>query len=226
MLTAIIVAGGSSRRMGVDKLLAPIAGRTVIGHTLAAFQNCGSVGEMLVVVRADRLREFEVLLDGRFPKLGRIVPGGAHRQDSVRAGLEQLSDNVDFVAVHDAARPLVTPELIDEVYSAARVHRAAAAADPVSDTLKRATPDRIVCGGVDRDGLFAMQTPQIFARDLLLEAYRKVAADRLRITDEVSAIEQIGARVVVVPSTAPNFKITYPDDLSLAEFVLRRRVGQ
>jgi 2-C-methyl-D-erythritol 4-phosphate cytidylyltransferase len=226
MLTAIIVAAGSSRRMGADKVMAPIAGRTVIGHTLAAFQNCGSVDEMLVIARVDRLREFEVLLDGRFPKLRRIVPGGAHRQDSVRAGLEQVSDKVDFVAVHDAARPLVTPELIDEVYAAARVHRAAAAADPVSDTLKRATPDHVVCGGVDRDGLYAMQTPQIFARDLLLEAYRKVAADRLRITDEVSAVEQIGAPVVVVPSTTPNFKITYPDDLSLAEFVLRRRVGQ
>jgi 2-C-methyl-D-erythritol 4-phosphate cytidylyltransferase len=226
MLTAIIVAAGSSRRMGADKLLAPIAGRTVIGHTLAAFQNCGSVDQILVVARSDRLREFDVLLDGRFPKLRQIVPGGEHRQDSVRAGLEQLPDDVDFVAVHDAARPLVTPELIDEVYSAARVHRAAAAAYMVSDTLKRATPERVVCGGVDREGLYATQTPQIFARDLLLEAYRSVAADRVRITDEVSAMERIGAPVVVVPSSAPNFKITYPDDLSLAELVLRRRIGQ
>jgi 2-C-methyl-D-erythritol 4-phosphate cytidylyltransferase len=212
--------------MGADKLLAPIAGRTVIGHTLAAFQNCGSVDEILVVARSDRLREFDVLLDGRFPKLRQIVPGGEYRQNSVRAGLEHLPDNVDFVAVHDAARPLVTPELIDEVYSAARVHRAAAAAHPVNDTLKRATPDRLVCGGVDREGLYGMQTPQIFARDLLLEAYRQIAADRLRITDEVSAMERIGVPVVVVPNTAPNFKITYPDDLSLADLVLRRRIGQ
>jgi 2-C-methyl-D-erythritol 4-phosphate cytidylyltransferase len=223
MLTAIIVAAGSSQRMGFDKLLSPIAGRTVIGHTLASFQNCEAVSAMIVVARPDRLHDFEILLDGRFSKLRELVPGGERRQDSVARGLDQLPDETRFVAVHDAARPLVTCDLIDRVFREAETHAAAAAAAPVSDTLKRATADHVVSGGVEREGMFAMQTPQIFARDLLLEAYAAVEAADMNITDEVSAVEHLGRKVVLVPNTEPNFKVTFPDDLTLAEQVLTAR---
>ena len=223
MLTAIIVAAGSSQRMGFDKLLSPIAGRTVIGHTLAAFQNCEVVSAMIVVTRANRLHDFEILLDGRFGKLRELVPGGERRQDSVACGLARLLDETRFVAVHDAARPLVTCDLIERVFHEAEAHGAAAAAAPVSDTLKRAAADHVVSGGVEREGMFAMQTPQIFARDLLLEAYGAVEAARMNITDEVSAVEHLGRKVVLVPNTEPNFKVTFPDDLSLAEQVLAAR---
>jgi 2-C-methyl-D-erythritol 4-phosphate cytidylyltransferase len=125
--------------------------------------------------------------------------------------------------VHDAARPLVTCELIDRVLAEAQAHGAAAAAAPVSDTLKRATADHVVAGGVEREGMFAMQTPQIFARDLLLQAYDAVAAAKLHVTDEVSAVEHIGRKVVLVPNAEPNFKITFPEDLRLAEQVLAAR---
>lgn len=226
MLSAVIVAGGSSRRVGFDKLFAPVGGRTVIGHTLAAFQNCSAVDEIIVVARADRIREFDVLLDDRFPKLRHIVEGGHHRQDSVAAGLAKVSREADYVAVHDAARPLVTPALIEEVANAARTHGAAAAAAPVTDTLKRATPEREVCASVDRENLYAMETPQIFKRSLLEHAYARVAEDRIRVTDEVSALEHSNMKVVVVPSGAPNFKITFADDLRLADFVLTKRLRE
>ncbi len=223
MLTAIIVAAGSSRRVGFDKLLAPIAGRTVIGHTLAAFQNCAAVNELIVVVRPDRLRDFDMLLDGRFNKLRRIVPGGEHRQDSVAAGLAAIVGDADFIAVHDAARPLVTPQIIEAVLREAREHGAAAAAEPVTDTVKRATRENVVSGAIEREGLYAMQTPQIFARDLLLDAYRAVASEKLRITDDVSAVEHLGRKVVLVPTEQQNFKITYREDLGLAACVLTAR---
>ena len=223
MLTAIIVAGGSSQRMGFDKLLAPIAGRTVIGHTLASFQNCETVSTMIVVARATRLRDFQTLLDGRFSKLRELIAGGERRQDSVACGLGQLPEGTRFVAVHDAARPLITRELIERVFREAETHGAAAAAAPVSDTLKRATPDHVVSGGVEREGMFAMQTPQIFARDLLVEAYAAVEQAKLNITDEVSALDYIGRKVVLVPNTEPNFKVTFPEDLRLAEQVLAAR---
>jgi 2-C-methyl-D-erythritol 4-phosphate cytidylyltransferase len=224
MLSAIIVAAGSSRRIGFDKIAAPIAGRTVIGHALSAFQNCAAVAEMIVVARVDRIHDLQSLLEGRFTKLREIVAGGAHRQDSVCAGLAAVSAEADFIGVHDAARPLVTPELIERVFAEAQPHGAAAAAGPVTDTLKRATAEHVVCGGVDRENLYAMQTPQIFSRSLLVQAYERVEADRVRVTDEVSAVEHIGAKVVLVPNNEQNFKITFPEDLRLAELVLAARL--
>ena len=224
MLAAIIVGGGSSRRLGFDKLTAPIAGRPVVGHTLAAFENCEAVGEIILVVRKDRILEFRRLLEGRFGKLRDIIAGGSHRQDSVRAGLNALRmSGEQFVAVHDAARPLITPPLIEEVFAAAREHGAAAAAAHVTDTLKRATNERLVKGSVDRHGLYAMQTPQIFSAALLRRAYEKVAATRATITDEVSAVEQLGEPVALVVNQRPNPKLTFESDLRLAEFLFATR---
>ena len=221
MLTAIIVAAGSSRRIGFDKLLAPLAGRPVIEHAVDAFETARSVAHILVVTREDRVKEFEQLLRGK-SKVRKVVAGGAHRQDSVKAGLERLGDEADYVAVHDAARPLVTADQIERTFAQAREHGAASLAESVSDTLKRAR-DLSVIDSVDRHELYAMQTPQIFARALLEEAYRAVFAKQLRITDEVSAVEQLGRKVVLVSADDFNFKITYERDLRLAEFILRDR---
>lgn len=222
MLTAIIVAAGSSVRVGFDKIFALLDDRPVFAHSLEAFERCTDVGEIIVVGRADRLVELEAI--GRTArKLTHVIAGGARRQDSVRAGLDRMARETNFVAVHDAARPLVTPELIAEVFKLARAHGAATTAAPVVDTLKRATPERVVCGSVDREALYAMQTPQIFARKLLERAYAETVAAGIAITDEVSAVERIGGKVVLAPNADFNFKITYPADLALAEFVLQRR---
>lgn len=223
MLTAIIVAGGSSSRMGFDKTFAILGDRPVVAHTLAAFEAATCVDEMVVVGREERLEELrEVITRFGFLKVQHVIAGGVHRQDSVSAGLEK-SPSADYVAVHDAARPLVTANEIAQVFAAAREHQAAALAAPMTDTLKRGDVNHLVTASIDRDGIYAMQTPQIFARELLAKAYQAVAAAKIAITDEVSAIQHLGHRVVLVPNDDFNFKITFPRDLSLAEFVLRER---
>ena len=224
MLTAIIVAGGSSRRMGFDKTFASLGGRPIVAHSIAAFEATGCVDSIILVARAERITEFrEVVARCECRKVAVVVPGGTHRQDSVSAGLSHLSEDCRFVAVHDAARPLVTPGAIARVFEAACAGGAAALAARVSDTLKRADGDGFVCDSIERERVYAMQTPQIFDRELLLNAYQRIAAEGLAITDEVSALQHFGRRVMLVANEAPNFKITYPDDLRLAEYVMATR---
>ena len=208
--------------MGFDKLFAPLAGKPVIAHTIDAFERTECVAEIILVGREDTLAELRKLV-GPQTKVKKIVPGGAQRQDSVRAGLKNVDPKNRFVAVHDAARPLITPEKITRVFEVCRAHNAAALAEPITDTLKRVDVDLVVRESVDRDQLYAMQTPQIFARELLLEAYNAVVAKNMSVTDEVSAVEQLGRKVVLVPNQDFNFKITYPRDFPLAEFVLNQR---
>jgi 2-C-methyl-D-erythritol 4-phosphate cytidylyltransferase len=220
MLTAIIVAAGSSRRVGFDKLFAPILGKPVIAHTIDAFARADCVTDIIVVAREDRHGEIKKLESS---KIRAVVTGGEHRQDSVAAGLMGRGASEGYVAVHDAARPLVTPQIIERVFAKAQETGAAAAVEAISDTLKRADVDLVVKESVDRQQLFAMQTPQIFERSLIEDAYRAVCAKNLRITDEVSAVEHIGRKVALVSSDDFNFKITFERDLKLVELVLRQR---
>jgi 2-C-methyl-D-erythritol 4-phosphate cytidylyltransferase len=225
MLTAILVAAGDSRRMGFDKLFATIAGRPVIAHSLNAFERAGCVDEIILVAREDRHAEIKTIVrDENFKKVQSVISGGKHRQDSVRAGLSQLDAATRYVAVHDAARPLITAEQIEFVFEQCRIHTAASLAEPISDTLKYADTGLFVAGSVDRHQLYAMQTPQIFERQLIEDAYRAVYAENVSVTDEVSAVERLGRKVILVPNQNLNFKITYPRDLALAEFVLTQRI--
>jgi len=222
MLTAIIVAGGSSQRMGFDKLLAPIAGKPVLAHSIAAFEQSNLVAAIILVARAERLSEYEKISESYgFQKISAVIPGGVRRQDSVRCGLDQLGKETQFVAVHDAARPLVSAELIERLLELAREHGGAASAAPIVDTLKRVDQKHTVSGSVDRKNLFGVQTPQIFERALIEKAYKAVFDAGLEVTDEISAVERVGGKVVLLPNESPNFKITYPADLQLAEFLVR-----
>jgi 2-C-methyl-D-erythritol 4-phosphate cytidylyltransferase len=225
MLSAIIVAAGSSERMGFDKLFALVSGKPVIAYTIAAFEGTDCVDEIILVGRADGLGEFRKIV-GEPTKVKQIIAGGVERSDSVRAGLAHLNPKSDFVAVHDAARPMVTPEKITRVFEVCRTSGGAAAlAEPINDTLKRADVDLAVKESVDRDSVYAMQTPQVFARKLLEEAYQAVAKKNVAVTDEVSAVELLGRKVILVPNHDFNFKITYPRDLPMAEFVLKQRAA-
>ena len=224
MLAAIIVAGGSSQRMGFDKLFAVIAGGSVIAHTIRAFERATSISEIVVVAREQRHDEITEIISGAgFKKVRAIVRGGERRQDSVRAGLDCIDREAQYVGVHDAARPLITPEQIERTFVRCQAHGAAALAQPVNDTLKRADADLLVFGSVDRNQLYAMQTPQIFERKLIEDAYRVVYAENILITDEVSAVERLGHKIAVVLNDDFNFKITYPRDLPVADFILRER---
>jgi 2-C-methyl-D-erythritol 4-phosphate cytidylyltransferase len=224
VLSAILVAGGSSQRMGFDKLFAVIAGEPVIAHPIRAFERATSVGEIVVVAREDRHDEIrKINRDWGFKKVLSIVPGGERRQDSVRAGLDRISHDAKYVAVHDAARPLITPKQIERAFEQCRVHGAAALAQPVNDTLKRADADLLVVGSVDRRQLYAMQTPQIFERKLLEDAYHAVYAENILVTDEVSAVERLGYKVALVLDDDFNLKITYSRDLPVADFIIRDR---
>jgi 2-C-methyl-D-erythritol 4-phosphate cytidylyltransferase len=224
MLSAIIVAAGSSRRVGFDKLFTPIAGKPVIAHTIAAFERSPSVNQIIIVAREDRHAAIqEIVRDEKFRKVCAVVAGGEHRQDSVQAGLQSLGKDARYVAVHDAARPLVTSDQIELVFAKCREVGAATLAEPISDTIKRAGSDMVVSDSVDRSRLYAMQTPQIFERALLDEGYRAVAAKKSAVTDEVSVAEQLGRKIALVVSDQLNFKITFARDLPLADFVLRQR---
>jgi len=224
MLSAIIVAGGSSQRMGFDKLFAVIAGEPVIAHSIRAFEHASSVSEIVVVARKERHDEIrKISRAAGFKKVRSIEPGGERRQDSVRAGLDRIDHAAKYVAVHDAARPLITPEQIERAFEQCRVHGSAALAQPVNDTLKRADADLLVVGLVDRHQLYAMQTPQIFERKLIEDAYRDVDAEKASVTDEVSAVERLGHKIALVLNDDFNFKITYPRHLPLADFILRER---
>ena len=224
MLSAIIVAGGSSQRMGFDKLFAVIAGEPVIAHAIRAFERATSISEIVVVAREQWHDEIRKIVSGAgFKKIRAIVPGGERRQDSVRAGLGRIDRDAKYVAVHDAARPLITPEQIERAFEQCRVHGAAALAQPVNDTLKRADADLLVVSSVDRHQLYAMQTPQIFERKLIEDAYHDVYAENASVTDEVSAVERLGHKIALVLNDDFNFKITYPRDLPVADFILRER---
>ena len=210
--------------MGFDKLFAAIAGKPVVAHTLRAFERADSVDGIVVVAREDRHDEIKTIVrDENFKKVRSIMPGGKRRQDSVRAGLDHLESTARYVAVHDAARPLITPTQIEHLFQRCQIHGAAALAEPINDTLKRADADLLVTDSVDRRELYAMQTPQMFERALIDEAYEAVYAENILATDEVSAVERLGRKVVLVVNDDFNFKITYPRDLPLAEFVLTRR---
>ena len=221
MFCAIIVASGSSRRAGFDKLAAPLAGLPVLCRSVQAFAAAG-VGCIVLVCPVERweaLRPWEYA--GAVPVLR--VDGGARRQDSVRAGLAALPRESQWVAVHDAARPLITPAGIRACFAAARQSGAAACAHPVVDTLKRA--DDAACTlaeVVSREHLWGMETPQIFRADWLRRAYEKVAESGAEITDEVSALELLGIPTTLV-QVGPNMKITLPGDLELAELLYTHR---
>lgn len=222
MFCAVIVAAGSSRRAGFDKLAASLAGVPVLRRSVDAFVAAGAAA---VVVVCPEARWVETgLAAADFPVPVSRVDGGAERQDSVAAGLAALPAGTRMVAVHDGARPLITPQGIAACLAAAEETGAATCAHPVVDTLKRAdAAGKSLPEKVSREHLWGMETPQIFRLELLLQAYQYVKEHALVVTDEVSAVEALGVPTQLVQGGA-NLKITLPGDLELAELIWKHRV--
>lgn len=220
---AVIVAAGNASRMGgVDKVMAPLGPDPVIVHTVRCFQQCDAIREIVVVTREDLIAPIMELTQ-QFPKLQAVVLGGNSRDESVKLGIEALSDRCQLVAVQDGARPLVSDQLIDRVVRAANTYGAAAPAIAVKDTIK------VVQAGVvestpDRSTLRAVQTPQVFDLDLLHSALILAQRDGASITDDCSAVERMGMKVKMVEGDERNIKITTPMDLKIAQLLWEESV--
>ncbi len=225
MVSAIIVAAGSSRRMGFDKLFAKLAGKPVLWHSIQAFSETKEVDEILIVTREDRMDEVEHLVaTEKLKKVTKVISGGAERHISVWNGLQAVdSKDREFIAIHDGARPLVTPKLIKACIDLAENHGAACCASQIPDTVKRASVEQMVTESVERTGLWAMQTPQVFSSGLILQAYAALMAKHEMVTDEVSAVQKLGKKIALLKNDDWNMKITFPHDLELAEHVLDLR---
>lgn len=210
---AVIVASGSARRLGFDKLLWPLHGLPVLAHTIQAMLQARQVTSLVVVCPLERWQQLPPI---HTTKPVWRVDGGAERQDSVACGLAALPDDVTHVAVHDGARPLVAPDDVDHCIDTAFQHGAAVLAHPAVDTMKLANAEGFCSAPVSREQVWCMETPQVFRVDWLRQAFAKIQADGLAVTDEVSAAMHAGLAVKLVAATRSNPKITHQADLALA----------
>ncbi|HUJ10700.1 MAG TPA: 2-C-methyl-D-erythritol 4-phosphate cytidylyltransferase [Verrucomicrobiae bacterium] len=227
MVTAIVLAGGRSTRMGggPNKQFIELLGKPLVYYSLAAFEQCSMIDAIVLVRRPDCARQADCIVhDFDFKKVTAFADGGVERQNSVWIGLEKCDLATEIVAVHDGARPLVTPALIESTVATARSFGAGIAATKVVDTIKEANEDKTVIQTVDRTKLWAVQTPQTVRFQLLRAAYAKVFEKKLVVTDEAAAVQLLGYRVDLVETPFLNLKITTPADLTMAEALLRQRM--
>ncbi len=222
--TAVVPAAGSATRMeGQDKILATLGDWPVLMHTLKALERSALIDEIVVVTRSDLMVTVgQLCKDYALSKVTKVIVGGDSRTRSVLAGILEASKQTKLIAIHDGARPLVTEALIDEVILQAARCSAAAPAVAVKDTIKRASRG-MVEATLDRDSLFAVQTPQVFDADLILAALKKAEDDGAAITDDCAAVERIGMSVALTLGSYENIKITTPTDLLVAGAILAGR---
>jgi 2-C-methyl-D-erythritol 4-phosphate cytidylyltransferase len=225
---AIIPAAGKGTRTGSErpKQFLPIGGNPVLHYVLDYCASSALIDALALVTAVDLMAETkELLARGRYGKVAAVIPGGKERQDSVWNGLQWfMAHPVDYVLVHDAARPFIDDEFVGEILNAAVVYGSAVPALRPKETIKQGTEDGFVAGTPDRATLWSTQTPQIFRLSILVEAFKKAMGKGFYGTDDASLVEAMGGKVKIVPGRPDNLKITTGEDLALAEVIQNRRI--
>lgn len=225
-ITAVIAAAGSGTRMGgsINKVFMPLGEGTVIGHTAAALAGCAEIDDIVIVTRAcDVLECMEYI--GGLSKHIRIVRGGETRQESVYRGIKAAADS-DMVVIHDGARALVLPETVTRTIMDACTFGAAAAGVLCKDSLKRVSRDGFIEETLDRQSTYLIQTPQIFKTEDILRAHELAARDGFSATDDCALYEKYIGKIKVTEGSYENIKLTTPEDMIIAENILKRRSGE
>ena len=221
-VSAVILGGGSSSRMGgEDKLALILNGKTVLAWSLLAFQACDFIQEIILVTHAGGERNAYLSCDG-CDKVARVVHGGSNRTASAFHGVMAADPDAEIILIHDGARPLVSQAVIRAAVEGAKKYGAALPAVPVADTIK-VMENGFVADTPDRTRLYAAQTPQAFRSELIKAALTEAVEKELELTDDCSAVERLGMKVKLVEGDSNNRKITVPDDLVIAESLLRLR---
>tara|TARA_Y100000310_G_scaffold123899_1_gene122660 strand:+ start:7609 stop:8298 length:690 start_codon:yes stop_codon:yes gene_type:complete len=229
MNIAIICAAGKGKRMNaaMNKVFLTIMDNPIIWHTLNVFEKNENIDKIIIVTSKEdvsQMMKFSV----EFSKVNNVIEGGKERQDSVYNGIQEASkfcNDDDIVLIHNGANPLVSQETINKTIEAANEHGASVAAMKVKDTIKLSTKKDFVRKTLDRDKLWAMQTPQVIRFGLAKQAFDKAFADNFYSTDDVALVEYIGGKVKLVECNPENIKITTPDDIILAEKILENKNG-
>ena len=224
--TAIVLAAGEGRRLdaGVSKSYLPVAGRPLVLRTLDRVFTAQAVETVVLVVAAADLQHCDSMLRADPALKDRrwlLQPGGATRQQSAKRGLERVAPGCDLVVIHDGARPLVSGGLIDRCVAMAAEKGAVVAGLPVRDTIKKVSSDRWIHSTPERSALWKIQTPQAFKRELIVMAYERAEREKIQVTDDAMTLERLGIPVYVVDGERTNFKITVPEDVRLAEVLIR-----
>lgn len=222
----LIPAAGSGRRMGSDrnKLLLPLLEKPILAWTLLAAQAASAIDEIGIICQPHDRQEIEVILDElKLTKTVKLIGGGSSRQESVYNGLQALPDTAEKVLIHDGARCLITPELFDNCAESIYQLQGLIAAVAVKDTIKVVDENGIIQSTPQRSKLWAAQTPQAFDVQLLKQCHKKAIDRGWEVTDDAALFEKCGLPVQVVPGEETNLKVTTPQDLAIAEFILKNR---
>lgn len=222
-VSAVIVAAGSSRRMGgINKLLLDLDGKTVLERTVEVFQKNPDINEIILTARQEDIKEYKALLS-KFKKVKNIVVGGETRQKSVANGIAACDDNCTLLAIHDGARPLVTQQIISETVAAAKEYGAASCAVPVKDTIKIIDDNSFITDTPERSTLRAVHTPQCFDKKLYCACVEKLGEKAKDMTDDCRLAELCGVKVKLTDSSYTNIKITTAEDIPFAISILKER---
>jgi 2-C-methyl-D-erythritol 4-phosphate cytidylyltransferase len=227
MLSAIIVAAGRSKRFKgkASKVLAEISNKPVIYYSLSVLNRHPDIDEIIIVASPSSIKAITgIIRRYKINKVKKIVLGGKERKDSVLQGLKSLGEGISYVLIHDGARPLINDDMISSVITAAKVSGAAIVGVPVKPTIKRVNSGLWVQGTVDRDGLWEVQTPQVFLKSIILKAYKR--SGRAKVTDDAMLVEKSGIKVKLALGSYSNIKITTPEDLIIAEAILKKVKGR